>query len=174
MGIGGERAMAESRSVAPVTPLRGAPIHPSDEDLSLGTPASCSAQDDKSWLNGYWWRTRHGGKQVLRSAYPTAWGPKLLRSGGQIVVEWVLVANAPWRKAGPSLRLPRVRIRTRGAPIHPSDEDLSPGPRQAAPLRMTMWISDSHSFSCRWPQQPFLQRAMITAWRRSRRLEGKS
>ena len=70
MGIGGERAMAESRSFAPVTPLRGAPIHPSDEDLSLGTPASCSAQDDKSWLNGYWWRTRHGGKQVLRFAYP--------------------------------------------------------------------------------------------------------
>src|SRR6516162_1035789 len=48
MGIGGERAMAESRSFAPVTPLRVAPIHPSDEDLSLGTPASCSAQDDNS------------------------------------------------------------------------------------------------------------------------------
>ena len=38
--------------LTPRTEVRGAPSHPSDHDLSPGTPTACSVQDDKSICAG--------------------------------------------------------------------------------------------------------------------------
>ena len=55
-GTIGRRQKRVLRSAYPISlSLDGAPIHPSDEDLSLGTPESCSAQDDKSREDGLDW-----------------------------------------------------------------------------------------------------------------------